>query len=192
MMTDTTRTQALGEMMPRYVRHKKRGSTYEVIGVGKMQAENWFMQGEWEGETNGYDYEPIDMHLVVVYRSISDPTETWVRPFAEFNDGRFDPVTSPVPDEGGDGEGGTADASLIALRIADKYAIGGSAAHLAAEIREVILTARRSSGFAAGVEAAAEWHDETAALAERFGHPELVAQHRQCAEAIRLIEEFTK
>jgi hypothetical protein len=66
-------------------RHKKRGTEYELIGFGKMQAENWH---EYEGRG---DYSRIDMREVAVYRSVTDPTEIWVRPREEFEDGRFEP-----------------------------------------------------------------------------------------------------
>ncbi len=69
--------------MSRRVRHVKRGTTYHVLDVARMQ-------------TSG----PIsDMQDVVIYRSEDDGT-IWVRPASEFNDGRFidldnDADTSP-------------------------------------------------------------------------------------------------
>lgn len=55
----------------RYV-HKKRGTVYEPVGVGTIQCDR-----------------PIaDYDAVMIYR---DPYSghLWVRPVAEFNDGRF-------------------------------------------------------------------------------------------------------
>ena len=63
----------------RRVRHKKRGTEYEVLGVGKMQTEKWL----------GDDLCPADMERVVVYRSLDDGA-LWVRPPHEFEDGRFE------------------------------------------------------------------------------------------------------
>lgn len=57
------------------VRHKKRGGEYMVLGVGKVQTG-----------------EPLtDLTNVVIYQK-KDTTELWVRPLAEFRDGRFELV----------------------------------------------------------------------------------------------------
>lgn len=73
-------------------RHKKRGTQYVLIGVGKMQAENWReLIGEQhlvEGEEVG---AAVDMREVAIYRSVDD-LSLWVRPIEEFNDGRFEPL----------------------------------------------------------------------------------------------------
>lgn len=60
----------------RRVRHKKRGTEYEVIGQGIFQI---------AGDTSIADEEPV-----VVYRG--DDQRIWVRPVAEFEDGRFEDV----------------------------------------------------------------------------------------------------
>lgn len=57
------------------VRHKKRGTEYDVIASGAVQ-------------TAGYLY---DMAPVVVYRNVTDGS-VWVRPKFEMNDGRFEEV----------------------------------------------------------------------------------------------------
>lgn len=80
-------------------RHKRRGTTYEVIGIGRMQAEMWFEEGEWQGESFGWAQEEVDMREVVIYRSTEDPSEIWVRPREEFEDGRFEQIANS-PAEG--------------------------------------------------------------------------------------------
>lgn len=56
------------------VRHKKRGTTYQVLfGTATLQV---------EGE--------LDNERVVVYQGIDG--KVWVRPHAEFFDGRFEEV----------------------------------------------------------------------------------------------------
>jgi len=72
-------------------RHKKRGTEYELIGFGKMQAEDWRDLSEdqelVEGEPVGAS---VDMREVAIYRSVDDTSELWVRPREEFEDGRFE------------------------------------------------------------------------------------------------------
>lgn len=58
-------------------RHKKRGTFYEVLGVGVLQIEG-----------------PNDETPVVIYQG--EKGDMWVRPFAEFHDGRFEIVEGPV------------------------------------------------------------------------------------------------
>jgi hypothetical protein len=61
-------------------RHKKRGSTYKVVGEAQVQA-----------ETPLTDYE-----CVTVYRCLQSG-ELWVRRNSEFHDGRFELVTAADP-----------------------------------------------------------------------------------------------
>lgn len=78
-------------------RHKKRGTTYRLLGIGKMQAE-W-----WRDSLVNAELEPLrarmDMAPVAIYRSESDGS-LWVRPKDEFEDGRFEKVAS-APEDGG-------------------------------------------------------------------------------------------
>ncbi|MFA5897914.1 MAG: hypothetical protein WC829_02255 [Hyphomicrobium sp.] len=67
-------------------RHKKRGTEYVLIGVGKMQAEDWYKEIPWGGEDGGQPgYEAADMAEVAIYRSVDDGS-LWVRPREEFEE----------------------------------------------------------------------------------------------------------
>ncbi|MDB6035993.1 MAG: hypothetical protein JWM16_6331 [Verrucomicrobiales bacterium] len=66
-------------------RHKTRGTEYILMGIGKMQAEGWLAP-----LTNVPEMASADMREVAIYRSATDPTEIWVRPRDEFEDGRFE------------------------------------------------------------------------------------------------------
>jgi len=57
-------------------RHKKRGSTYTVVGLAEVQAD-----------------EPLtDYEVVTVYRC-RETGRLWVRRKSEFEDGRFEPLS---------------------------------------------------------------------------------------------------
>lgn len=56
-------------------RHKKRGSTYQVVAVGRLQAS-----------------APFDNERVVIYRG--EDGQYWARPTYEFYDGRFEALPS--------------------------------------------------------------------------------------------------
>lgn len=74
-------------------RHQKRGTFYELIGIGKMQAEGWRQLSTVHDPDNGNPttYElPVDLQEVAVYRGVENPDEIWVRPRGEFEDGRFE------------------------------------------------------------------------------------------------------
>ena len=74
-------------------RHKKRGTEYVLIGYGRMQAGNWYA-GEAKPDMTMANVAPVDMAKVAIYRSATDPTEIWVRPREEFEDGRFEPLAA--------------------------------------------------------------------------------------------------
>lgn len=81
-------------------RHKKRGSEYVLIGYGKMQAERWHQRVGEKANTTVDQMPTVDMREVAIYRSATDPTEIWVRPREEFEDGRFEALLPPANGEG--------------------------------------------------------------------------------------------
>ena len=71
--------------------HKKRGSTYRLIGIGKVQSDHWY-EREARQEDDGSDaFTEVDMAEVVIYRADED-NSLWARPTTEFNDGRFEEI----------------------------------------------------------------------------------------------------
>lgn len=76
-------------------RHQKRGTVYELIGIGRMQAENW-EEREYTGTDEPMAGASVDMREVAVYRSVENPDEIWVRPRGEFEDGRFTDLTAAL------------------------------------------------------------------------------------------------
>lgn len=87
VLKHSARAVVKAQPLPATHRHKKRGTEYVLIGVGRMQAEKWF-----EYDTGA----SADMREVAIYRSIDD-TSLWVRPREEFEDGRFEPLASLLP-----------------------------------------------------------------------------------------------
>ncbi|AKR55755.1 hypothetical protein XM25_08073 [Devosia sp. H5989] len=77
-------------------RHKKRGTEYVLIGIGKMQAENW-LDGRKAGRDSGGNFHvlSVDMHPVALYQSVDDGS-LWARPIEEWNDGRFEELAAPA------------------------------------------------------------------------------------------------
>ena len=73
--TPEARHEYLAASLKDRVQHVKRGSTYRVIGRGKVQT----------------DTPLADYAEVVVYQGESDGL-IWVRPVSEFDDGRFQPA----------------------------------------------------------------------------------------------------
>lgn len=74
--TLTTLASRTPEGMVRY-RHKKRGTTYEVLGVAELQAEQ----------------PQVEKAALTIYRG--DDGKLWARNTAEFHDGRFELAPTP-------------------------------------------------------------------------------------------------
>lgn len=65
----------MAHSLPRY-RHKKRGTTYVLLGYAEVQADEPLVEGD----------------IVAVYRADSDG-KLWVRRRDKFEDGRFENIT---------------------------------------------------------------------------------------------------
>lgn len=69
-------------------KHKKRGTTYTIIGEGRMSVSaDWHMTVQ---KMSGTAQFHVDMEEVVIYQG--EDGNIWVRPKAEFFDGRFEEV----------------------------------------------------------------------------------------------------
>jgi len=83
-------------------RHKKRGTEYVLIGIGKMQADSWFVKHRYGMNAEGHGTDilgpSVDMREGAIYRSVDDGS-LWARPREEFEDGRFE--TLPRSTTGG-------------------------------------------------------------------------------------------
>lgn len=72
-------------------RHVKTGRKYVLIGYGNMQAEDWLVASNRDPGDGTTDWDKVDMAEVAVYRSVEDAS-LWVRPKAEWDDGRFEEI----------------------------------------------------------------------------------------------------
>lgn len=140
------------------VRHKKRGTEYEVIGVGKIQAENWL------------DYDApmgsVDMREVVIYRSVDDGS-LWVRPREEFEDGRFKFCLALAKRAGGRE---TMIDIIERIRRHESHVLFGPL-FIAAADRIEALERENAELRAAKEQARREALEEAAKVAERCGRP---------------------
>ncbi|PZU89080.1 MAG: hypothetical protein DI527_16230 [Chelatococcus sp.] len=75
----------------RRVLHCKRGTTYCVIGTGKIQTGSWTEETAGQDESGSHycELQSVDMAEVVIYQSEADGS-LWVRPSDEFEDGSFE------------------------------------------------------------------------------------------------------
>ena len=83
-------------------RHKKRGSEYVLLGMGRMQTTDWHSAGELAGALiAGTGLASVDMREVAIYRSVDDGS-LWVRPREEFEDGRFEALARSLQSHTGE------------------------------------------------------------------------------------------
>lgn len=78
-------------MIKRY-KHKKRGTAYTIVAIGKIQSSDWVTDFGIDGSIL------IDGKEVVIYRCLEDG-EYWVRPKDEFFDGRFEELVFDLPED---------------------------------------------------------------------------------------------
>lgn len=73
-------------------RHVKRGTEYQLVGIGKVQAEDWYT-------SKNENIRTVDMREVAIY--CGDDGQLWVRPIEDFNDGRFEVLPATPTSEAG-------------------------------------------------------------------------------------------
>jgi len=74
-------------------RHVKTGGEYVLLGIGKMQAQDWLFERFLDVGRSKLD--SVDMREVAIYRGHDG--QLWARPREEFEDGRFAPLPAPKP-----------------------------------------------------------------------------------------------
>lgn len=103
-------------------RHKKRGTTYAVVGAAVLQ-----MEGKHDGRR------------MIVYRCCDEDGPLWVRPEDEFIDGRFEPI-DPVFNPPG--------SARNPLRTSDTEEVATLRAQIAALERQIAAYEEQAAGEA--------------------------------------------